>query len=313
LKLRRWSRINRSKKRKVDGELAPSRNDEYLLYQTLVGSFPMNEEAADLADYCSRIESYMLKAVREAKVHTSWVSHNEEYETAVTQFVRALLTETGHNLFLDDFRVAVQPLIRLGMLNSLSMVLIKLTSPGVPDSYQGNELWDFSLVDPDNRRPVDYALRRRLLSQLTGARDAFENLADGRAKLYFLTQLLALRASMPDLFLHGGYTPIQVQGRHAAHIVAYARRHKGAGVIAVAGRLFAAFGTEDKALPCGASLWQDTRIDLPFMEEGSTLRNLLDDDRVHRVEAGCVRLADLFESVPGAVLVYDRGERSGNG
>ena len=307
LKLRRWSRINRSKKRKVNGELAPSRNDEYLLYQTLVGSFPIDEGADGLAGFCARIESYMIKAVREAKQHTSWASHNEPYETAVVEFVRALLADTGHNLFLEDFGAAVQPLIRLGMLNSLSMVLIKLTSPGVPDTYQGNELWDFSLVDPDNRRPVDYELRRRLLSQLHSARDAFENLGDGRAKLYFLKKLLALRTRMPDLFLHGGYTSIQVLGSHAANIVAYARRHKGAGAIAVAGRLFATLGIENDSLPCGA-LWEDTRLELPFMEEGSVLRNVLDDDRVHRVEAGGVRLADLFQRVPGAVLVYDRGE-----
>src|SRR6185295_4700281 len=165
LKLRRWSRLNRSKKRRVDDQLAPARNDEYLLYQTLIGSFPVDEGSDGLDDYCVRIERYLLKAVREAKTHTSWVNHNEEYELAVTQFVRALLSGTGRNLFLEDLREAVRPLIWLGMLNSLSMVLIKFTSPGVPDCYQGNEIWDFSLVDPDNRRPVDYEVRRRLLAR----------------------------------------------------------------------------------------------------------------------------------------------------
>ena len=307
LKLRRWSRLNRAKKRKVDGELAPSRNDEYLLYQTLVGSFPVEQNVDGLPDYCARIEQYMLKAVREAKEHSSWASPNAEYEAAMAQFVRALLAHTGRNLFLDDFRAAVRPLIRLGMLNSISMLLIKLTSPGVPDTYQGNELWDFSLVDPDNRRPVDFALRRRLLSQLTSAQDAFRHLPDGRAKLYVVKTLLALRAQRHDLFLLGGYTPLQASGQGGTHVVAYARRHAGGGAITIAGRLFASLGLQDDALPCGAAIWQDTRIELPFLEEGCKLRNVL-DARAHRVEAGSVRLADLFRDIPGAVLVYDSGE-----
>jgi (1->4)-alpha-D-glucan 1-alpha-D-glucosylmutase len=238
------------------------------------------------------------------------VNHNEDYENAVAQFVRALLAEHERNLFLEDFRAAVHPLIWLGMLNSLSMLLIKLTSPGVPDCYQGNELWDFSLVDPDNRRPVDYALRRRMLSKTATAQDAFGDLRDGRAKLYFLRKILALRARSPELFMQAGYTPVHAQGERAAHVVAYARRHRGADVIAVAGRLFATLGIKENELPCGALIWQDTRIELPFMQEGAKLRNIL-DDRVHRVEAGSIRLADLHATVPGAVLVYRSREIKG--
>ncbi|MFL6580944.1 MAG: malto-oligosyltrehalose synthase [Burkholderiales bacterium] len=303
LKLRRWSRLNRSKKRKVADQLAPARNDEYLLYQTLIGSFPMEDEAGVLTDYCARIERYMLKAVREAKTHTSWVNHNEEYERAVTQFVRALLSDTGRNLFLQDFREAVRPLIWFGMLNSLSMVLVKLTSPGVPDCYQGNEIWDFSLVDPDNRRPVDYTLRRQLLAEIESHEDVFSHMHDGRAKLYFMSRLLALRARASELFMYGSYTALQVQGERAAHVVAYVRRHENACVIAIAGRLFATLGVKENQLPCAEPIWQDTRVELPFLDEGCVLRNVL-DDRVHRLEGGAVRMADLFRSVPGAVLVH---------
>ena len=303
LKLRRWSRLNRSKKRNVEGATLPSKNDEYLLYQTLVGSFP--PDAGDgLEGYCERIENYMLKAAREAKTHTSWVNRNETYETALSEFVRALLADTGRNLFLQDLRDAVRPLTWFGMLNSLSMVLIKLTSPGVPDCYQGNELWDFSLVDPDNRRAVDYVLRRRLLSECNSPAQAFANLLDGRAKMYFVRTLLAERARTPDLFAHGSYTPVQVSGPRAAHAVAYARRHGHAAAMAVAGRLFATLGVKENELPCGDALWLDTRIELPFLQEGSVLRNVL-DGRVHAVHQGGANIRNLFQNVPGALLVYD--------
>ena len=222
--VRRWSRMNRARKREVDGVTAPSRNDEYLLYQTLAGSFPTGElDEQGLANYRQRVEQYMLKAVREAKVNTSWVNNNEAYESAVVQFVQALLSDSGSNLFLEEFRGVARHTAWLGMLNSLSMTLLKLTSPGVPDIYQGNELWDFSLADPDNRRPVDYALRQRLLAELDVPQleQLFAEPGDGRAKLHFLKQLLALRKARPALFLHGGYTPLQAKGEHAGNIMAY--------------------------------------------------------------------------------------------
>ena len=160
-RVRRWSRINRSKKVAVDDVPAPSANDEYLLYQTLLGSWPNTplDEAA-LAAYRGRIEAYMIKAVREAKVHSSWINVNEPYEHAVRGFVHALLGRLQSNLFLDDF-LGLQRLVAwLGIFNSLSQTLIRLASPGVPDIFQGTELWDYSLVDPDNRRPVDWTRRR---------------------------------------------------------------------------------------------------------------------------------------------------------
>jgi (1->4)-alpha-D-glucan 1-alpha-D-glucosylmutase len=310
LQLRRWSRMNRARKREVDGEPAPSRNDEYLLYQTLVGSFPVAVlSVSGLADYQERIEQYMLKAIREAKVNTSWVNHNEEYESAVTQFVQALLSDSGGNLFLEELRAAVKQPTWLGFLNSLSMTLLKLTSPGVPDFYQGNELWDFSLADPDNRRPVDYELRRRLLSELESSRpeQIFENPADGRAKLYVVKQVLALRKTWPELFLHGGYTPLQAKGKYAGHVVAYARRHEGKGLIVIGGRLFASLGIEAGTLPCGAHIWRDTHVDVPFLQEGTALRNVL-TNRICRVQAGSVSMAEAYDAVPGAALTYEKGE-----
>ena len=245
----RWSRLTRSKKRAVEGERAPSRNDEYLFYQTLVGSFPAGELDADgLAAYCARIEGFMRKAVREAKVRTSWVNPNEAYEAAVSEFVRAALGRLDANPFLDDFRGQLAAFTWFGMLNSVSMALVKFTSPGVPDLYQGNEILDFSLVDPDNRRPVDYELRRGLLDSLQSARRGgsaadrlrtlFETPQDGRAKLWVIWRVLELRRKHADLFKRGDYHPLTVNGARANHVVAYARRmgsgrdrrHRGAAL-----------------------------------------------------------------------------------
>ncbi|MDQ3731995.1 MAG: malto-oligosyltrehalose synthase, partial [Pseudomonadota bacterium] len=169
--LTRWARFNRSRKRRVDNELAPDRNDEYLLYQTLLGSWPaewsvQTPDAEAHAQYATRIKDYMLKAAKEAKRHTAWTKPDEAYEQALTHFVEGILDRQSANLFLDDFIPFQQQVARLGTYNSLAQCLLKFTAPGVPDVYQGNELWDLSLVDPDNRRPVDYGLRDGLLRDL---------------------------------------------------------------------------------------------------------------------------------------------------
>ena len=317
LQLRRWSRMNRRRKRIIDDLPAPTPNDEYLLYQTLIGSFPLGPTTGpELQAYCARIEQYMLKAVREAKVNTSWLNPNEDYEQAVVQFVRGLLSETEHNLFLDDFRASIVPLSWLGMLNSLSVCLITLTSPGVPDTYQGSELWDFSLVDPDNRRPVDYEQREALLAQLTSmATDArrlkqrvrrlVENMPDGRVKLYVISRLLLLRREHAELFRYGSYTPLPVSGKRAAHVVAYAREYGNGGAITVAGRLFAGLGTGAGELPCGEKAWGDTRLELPSGAKGVALRNVLTNG-AHTATDGAVSVGELFADFPGAVLSYER-------
>jgi (1->4)-alpha-D-glucan 1-alpha-D-glucosylmutase len=211
-----WARLNRSRRRDVEGEPAPSRNDEYLLYQTLLGAWPLEELVEEgLAVFRERIRAYMEKALREAQANTSWTNVNEEYEEAVANFVDALLSGTETNLFLEEFLPFQRKVARLGALNSLSQTLLKLTAPGVPDVYQGNELWDFSLVDPDNRRPVDYGLRNGLLADLkrmdpADARSVLEEDAweDGRPKLYLTWKALELRRDMAELFERGEYVPL---------------------------------------------------------------------------------------------------------
>jgi (1->4)-alpha-D-glucan 1-alpha-D-glucosylmutase len=323
LALRRWRRMNRSRKARFDGDQVPSANDEYLLYQTLIGSFPVGPLGAEaLAEYRTRIQRYMQKAVREAKVHTSWVNVNEAYEAGVANFVDALLAGPEKNLFLDDFRSAAEQVAWLGLLNSVSIALVKMTSPGVPDLYQGNELFDFSLVDPDNRRPVDYARRRELLERLEaelapGHADLaarvtrlFDDPASGAPKLYVIARSLALRRTEREVMLRGGYTPLAGAGTQADHVIAYARRHEGRGLVVVAGRLFAALVRETGHVPLGETVWGNTTVTLPFLEDGTRLTDAL-TGRTLEVRGGAVRMADAFAHFPGAMLIYESGERSG--
>lgn len=310
LAVRRWSRINRSKKRVVEGEPAPSRNDEYLLYQTLVGSFPAAmPDAAELAAYCARIEAYMVKAVREAKVRSSWINPNEPYERAVAGFVRALLGRAEANLFLDDFRAQLAPFAWFGALNSLSIALLRLTSPGVPDLYQGSELIELSLVDPDNRREVDYDLRERLLAELERlpperAGELCAQLDDGRAKLWTIWRALRARRERPELFERGDYLPLALSGARARNAVAFVRRHGGATLVVVAGRLFASLGLEPGTIPLGEAAWGDTSADVSFLPAPARLHNALTGESL-TLSDGRLPLARALGRFPGALLVGD--------
>ena len=311
LQLRKWSRMNEAHRSTVDDERAPSRNDEYLLYQVLLGSFPVGQpHGKELEAYTERILAYMQKACREAKARTSWARVNEPYERAVEAFVRAILAERPGNEFLEDFRHACIPITWLGFLNSLSMMAVKYTSPGVPDCYQGNETWDFSLVDPDNRRPVDYDRRSSMLSQLerlgehpqeSAVSEIFHRLPDGRAKLYVTWRLLQLRRAREDLFREGGYTALRVTGEKSRHAIAFARRRGREASITVVPRLMAGLEQQPGALPCGA-IWDDARVELPFLEEGEVLRDAI-TGRELRVAHGGLALADVLAWASVAVLV----------
>jgi (1->4)-alpha-D-glucan 1-alpha-D-glucosylmutase len=315
--VRRWSTMNRRHKRIVDAAPAPSRNDEYLLYQTLVGSFPPGDvDATQLRTYGGRIERYLVKAAREAKTHTSWLSVNAPYEEALSGFVGTLLDEQGEGRFLGDLRTECAPFAWFGMLNSVSMTLLKVASPGVPDIYQGNELLDLSLVDPDNRRPVDYALRRARLSSLAAPADEptaslsarlrtlFAAPFDGRAKLWVLTRALALRRRCPDLFAFGDYRAVAVAGARAEHVVAFARTHGQEGIVVAAGRLFASMGLAAGTLPL-ADAWADTALDLAFLAPRTPVTNVLTGDAF---DAGgeAAPLAQLCADFPGALLYFSR-------
>ncbi len=303
----RWSRLNRAKKITVDGKPAPSRNDEYLLYQTLVGAWPLHPQEGDaLEAFRNRIRDYMLKAIKESKVHSSWINPNEEYEKAVVHFVDSLLAD-GNNRFLSDFRPFVRRVSRFGLFNSLSQVTLKLTSPGIPDIYQGNELWEFALVDPDNRHPVDYVRRRHLLGKLAGepvspelARDLMAHIGDGRIKLFVTWRLLQLRRRYPDLFLEGKYTPLAVEGPKAEHLCAFARETERQCLVAVVPRWFARL-LVDTDYPTGEALWAETGLEWP---KAGRFRNLF-TDAVIEIGQSPVSAPDLFRDFPVSVFTLE--------
>ena len=291
LRVRDWRRFNRSVKRTVNDRPAPSPNDEYLLYQTLVGTWPSEllthrSNKDDWKAFADRIESYMLKAIREAKQNTSWINQNSEYEGAVSSFIRTLLTPGPKNRFLDDFLPFQRQVARIGLWNSLSQTILKLTCPGVPDIYQGNELWDFSLVDPDNRRPVDYVLRQQLFEYFHGWGDypdqssidqLLKSPEDGRLKMYLIWKTLRLRWEEPDVFEHGEYLPLAVAGARADHTIAFIRRSKSASALVIASRLNAGLlnNVDVNVPPIGPHIWEDTHILLPPCACSKTYRNVL--------------------------------------
>jgi (1->4)-alpha-D-glucan 1-alpha-D-glucosylmutase len=281
LALRRWSAMNRAHHTKLDSGPAPSRTDEYLLYQTLIGTLPEGafDEAA-LAAWRERVEAYMLKAAREAKAHTSWISPNEDYERALGAFVRALLARVQPNPFLDDLRAQAEPLAWFGALNGLSLALIKYASPGVPDLYQGSELVELTLVDPDNRRPVDFERRMQLLDSFASPADPAPLVAaarDGRAKFWVTWRMLQLRKRLPALFAAGAYVPLDATGMRSEHAVAFARTHAERTLIVIAGRLYLKMLGAVGKLPLGEA-WEDTAIALP--SGVTTLENVLTGGRL---------------------------------
>jgi (1->4)-alpha-D-glucan 1-alpha-D-glucosylmutase len=274
LRVRGWKQSNRKLKVLVNGVVVPSPEDEYLLYQTLVGAWPIVElnDEKDQQIFCERIESYMLKAIREAKQNTSWINQNAEYEAAVVSFVRALLSPSAENRFLKDFVPFQRRIARIGLWNSLSQTLLKLTCPGVPDIYQGNELWDFSLVDPDNRRQVDYDRRQKIFEELRewgnapspAAIDAStKNPDDGELKAYVIWKTLCLRKQHPEVFQQGEYLPIPVTGAQSEHAVAFFRQFEKTKVLVIVPRLISSLLNEREIVPSGLKVWEDTHIELP--------------------------------------------------
>ncbi len=275
--VRRWSTHN-ARYRRAD---LPDRNAEYFLYQTLVGAWPLDVD---------RAAAYMEKAAREAKLYTSWTAPQPEYEQALRGFVEGALSNPE---FIADLEAFVAALVTPGWINSLSQVLLKLTAPGVPDIYQGTELWDLSLVDPDNRRPVHYPVRQRLLAELEGAtvEDVWARRDEGLPKLWTIRQVLRLRARRPDLYGPGSlYQPLAAHGAKAAHVVAFAR---GGSTATIVPRLVLELGGEQQD-------WEDTQITL----SAGRWRNELTSDAL---DGGTALVGDLLRRFPVALLVKEEG------
>ena len=261
--------------------------------------------AAAIEPFRRRVQDTVLKSIREAKRRTSWSNPNEAYEGACLRFVERVLDVDRPNPFLDDFLAFEGRIAQLGMLNSLSQTVLALTAPGVPDIYQGGGSWDLNMVDPDNRRPVDFALRRRMLDEIlqTGGdrreriREWLAAWPDGRIKLAVVSALLRCRRTSSGLFAHAGYEPMNIQGPHAHHVVAFARRDGGQTCVVVAARLFARL-LEDEASYRGA-VWGDSLLELPDAPDPVT--NILTGETM-RSGAG-LRLSALLADLPAAVLL----------
>jgi (1->4)-alpha-D-glucan 1-alpha-D-glucosylmutase len=318
LRLSDWRRVNRRLKSVVNDKPAPSPNDEYLLYQTLVGAWPSKPltEESDWTAFSERIESYMLKAIREAKRSTSWVNRNTEYEDAVLTFVRALLNPGVQNRFLNDFMPFQRRVARIGIWNSLSQTLLKLTCPGVPDIYQGSDLWDFSLVDPDNRRPVDYTGRQQAFANIAKLDDLskaplavpLENPDDGRLKMYVIWKTLCLRQQMPDVFELGEYTPVAAQGVKSDHVLAFIRKFEQTSLLIVVPRLIAGLLNEADSAPIGPKIWEDTRLVLPPCGGSKVYRNAFTGrtlNLVNKTNPSTIDVSSALEDFP--VALYFQG------
>jgi (1->4)-alpha-D-glucan 1-alpha-D-glucosylmutase len=306
----RWMRINRAHRRLVDGDPAPDRRDEYRLYQALLGSWPV-DLPADVREapreYIERISAYMLKAVREAKVHTSWLTTNQAYEEALVGFVDRILGPAGGGKFLPAFVPFQQRVASLAVINSLSQVVLKIASPGVPDFYQGTELWDLSLVDPDNRRPVDFSLRRRLLEELETASpsEMLESWKDARVKLFVTSRGLHLRREHPALFVGGDYLPLGVESSVSGNAIALARTAGGEAVIAIAPRLCARMATAERPVPLGGDAWKTSRVLLPESLRHRNYENVLTGETLRPTvtsDQGWLFLGQALERLPVALL-----------
>lgn len=318
----RWMRIARNQRTLIDGEPAPDRADEYRFYQALAGVWP-----ADLSDdirtapedLVSRLSEYMIKSVKEAKVHTSWLTPNEPYELALRKFVERVLTgPTGSRLL-----AAVLPFHRrlatLGMINSLAQLTLKIGSPGVPDFYQGTEFWDLSLVDPDNRRPVDFARRVQALDEVDGVlaldpesragriADYMRCWTDGRVKLLLTTAGFRLRRDLPQVFLDGVYLPLQVDVTVPGHAIGFARLSPGEqdAVIFVAPRLCRRLVTPDQPLPIGGDCWKTSRVLLPPALAEREFRDVVTGASVRPTrgaDSAWIFVGEMFRSLPLAIL-----------
>ncbi len=294
-----WLRLNRSRRSEIDGEIVPDRNVEYLFYQSLLGAWPPGLDPSDMEGMKSladRLETYMIKAVREGKQHSSWSNPDAAYEAALQRFVQMVLDPTRTNPFLVEFSSFVDSLARLGAINSLSQLVLKLTVPGVPDIYQGGELWDFSLVDPDNRRPVDWSARWDLLDEIAcgSVADLARGWQDGREKLFVVRRLLELRRRQPQLFAEGDYQPLEAEGERSSCLCAFSRNHLGEAVVAAVPRLVYQLYADG----AGSAAWGATEICLP---PGREWQNVFTGRKIDRQDR--VRAFDLFADFPVCVLI----------
>jgi (1->4)-alpha-D-glucan 1-alpha-D-glucosylmutase len=311
-----WAELNKSKKTELEGEPAPDANEEYLLYQTLLGAWPLKDPSdEEFSDFKKRIQAYMAKASKEAKVNTSWINPNEAYDQALLSFIDAVLDPSQANPFLKAFKPFQKKIAHYGIYNALSQLLLKIASPGVPDFYQGNEVFDLSLVDPDNRRPVDYQSRKRMLdllkkrfategpapASLVG--DLIREKENGLIKLYVTWRALSYRRENPALFSNGSYHPLEVMGGKEKHLCAFSRTLRGEKVVVAVPRLLVSLaGTSE--VPIG-KVWEGSYLVLDEEAPGSSYLNDFTGEVIKTKEAEgkvVLSMSELFATFPLGLL-----------
>jgi (1->4)-alpha-D-glucan 1-alpha-D-glucosylmutase len=306
--LKKWMDLNKTLKQSVKGMPVPGPETEILLYQTMLGAWPLQEST--FTEFQQRLKDYMIKAEKEAKSRTGWINPDNDYEEALIHFIEVVLNSSLSRKFLDDFLLLQQKTAFFGALNSLSQTLLKITSPGVPDLYQGNELWDFSLVDPDNRRPVDYELRTQLLGEIrkleTGDKATFvrqisDYWQDGRIKMYTIYKALHTRKDSLPLFLHGDYLPMEAEGNKNEHICAFARSTSDKWAVSVV-PLFLTSMTTIGILPCGQDVWEEDVLYFPKTAPVDWENVFTGEHITLSREEKTLPLSHVFSSFPVALL-----------
>lgn len=311
-----WKRMNKKRKAVIDGRHVPDLNEEYLLYQTLIGTWPVGiMEESDRKQFKDRIKQYMVKASREAKLNTSWINPDSIYEDALMIFIESIMNDTSDNQFLEDFMLFQQRISGYGMFNSLSQTLLKITSPGVPDFYQGTELWDFSLVDPDNRRIVDYSVRMTVLEEIKQreskiplhefCKELMTQKENGMVKLFLIYKALNYRKANRKLFELGEYLPLEAMGKCADNVCAFARRMGNNRTIVIVPRFFTQLVPEPHMPPLGKTVWKDSSVIVPIAEPGAKYRNIFTGEMLNARDyrdATALNLSEVFAHFPVAML-----------
>ena len=304
--LQRWRTVNRRWKKSVNETEAPDGNEEYLLYQTLLGTWPLQSsgeaEMTPDAEYVERIQNYMAKALHEAKLNTSWIQPNEAWDAAMREFVAHILDPSPRNKFVPLFLPVAREIARAGAINSLTQTLFKLTAPGVPDIYQGSEIWNYSLVDPDNRRLIDYKRRREMLDRLRQAtpEELWQTWPDGRIKMFLIQRALQFRGENADLFQRGEYLPLRASGTFAESCVSFARKLQDQWLIVIAPRLSSRLD-----FPPVGQLWKDTVVDLPPSLVASRPREIFTGGEL-AIQPNQIRLSEALSVLPFSAITNIR-------
>jgi (1->4)-alpha-D-glucan 1-alpha-D-glucosylmutase len=304
-RLKRWSSLNAKHKVKITGQIAPDNNEEYFFYQTLLGVWPLQRE--NLENLLRRVQEHLTKATREAMVHTRWTRPNQPHEDALQNFAARVMSAENQE-FLDDFRQFQEKIAYYGMINGLSQVLLKIAAPGVADFYQGSELWDLRLVDPDNRGQIDFAIRTNALKKIVTAdaacaaeavRSLLTNWQNGDIKLYLMWKALSFRRAHPDLFLQTELLPLQSAGCHSENVVAFLRRTKNSAMVAAVPRWLSQLPRTNQQFD-----WCDTRVILPA-NSAPEWKNILTPRTLvaqNRDGETCLMMDDLVGEFPVAFL-----------